>query len=126
MDWNYEDIPDGSSEEDWDEWCDRFQEALIDVPRRHLELQKEKAIELLEMEKKSWTVDMKKLQRLNSGLQDDVAYWYQCRPAVYKIQKELDQAKENLKVFDEALVEKRKAMDAASASERTQEARLGN
>jgi hypothetical protein len=55
--WDYEDVPDGVSQDDWDDWCERFQEAreaLKNVPQRHIEQVKVRTQDWFENAKREW------------------------------------------------------------------------
>jgi hypothetical protein len=57
VNWNDEDIPDGLSSEDWDDWRTRFREArksLEDLPQRHLEQVRLRSQAWFEETKKKW------------------------------------------------------------------------
>jgi hypothetical protein len=100
--WNYEEIPDGLSEEDWDEWVKRYQEAreaLVDLPLKCVETQKKKAIEWVLEQENLLRKDFRWLQTLETCLWRHRNINCSLRKSFERAQKWLNSAEKQLTIF---------------------------
>jgi hypothetical protein len=103
----------------------RFSDALAtlrDVPCAHRELQRVRALEWLENQRKAWRDDMRELQQSKRGLQFDLTNWYHWRAIQNEYQKEPDQATVDLARLNTTIKERSASVSSDSPRDQFREA----